>query len=278
MWPFEEIIANPIPVIIGFFTIAAAFYISFKNKKLKSFRYEILTYEPILTSSEELRGKIKIYYETTQNNSIQIKDGFLFIIRLINDGNVPIKSDDFYEPVSIFFGPYSEVLSAEIIETNPRALNAELDTSRSKHKIYLKPLLLNQQDSITIKVLLTGFRASEVSSIKVDARIVDVPEVKAIDGKRNYLKWPILKKQDRDIFMAAVILFASVVAGFVLPLQSSDFELDANFITAQAGEDADVSILVEHEPISSFLMNHSGFIKANFPDYERCHWRSKIAQ
>ena len=60
MWPFEEIIANPIPVIIGFFTIATAFYINFKNKKLKSLRYEILTYEPILTSSEELRGKIKL--------------------------------------------------------------------------------------------------------------------------------------------------------------------------------------------------------------------------
>jgi hypothetical protein len=269
MWPFEEIIANPIPVIVGFLSMALAFYIYSKNKKLKSFRYEILTYEPILTSSEELSGKIKIYYETNQNNNIQIKDGFLFIVRLVNDGNVPIKSDDFYEPVSIFFGSDSEVLSAEIIKTNPGTLNAELDTLRSKHKIYIKPLLLNAKDSITIKALLTGFTANELPSIKVNARIVDIPEIKVIEPRINYRNLITFILSDPFKIVGFITLLILMIGLFQLGFTSfSEIGLDANFITRQAGDDANISIFVKDESIASSLMNDPGIIKASFPDYE----------
>jgi hypothetical protein len=260
----DAITANPVPVIIGSLTIITAFYLNYKNKIYKSFRYEILTYEPILTSAEELSGKIKIYYEESQDNKTQIKDGFLLIMRLVNEGNVPIKSDDFYEPACISFSSDADVLSAEVIKTNPEILKAELDVSN--HKIALKPLLLNQKDSITIKALLMGF--SELASIKVNARIVDVPEIKAIEPKRNYRNLLNFRRFNYKIFPLIASILVVCVSILSLGFNSSEIGLNANFITSQVGDEANVSIFVKDESIVSNLINDPGIIKASFPDYE----------
>lgn len=265
----DAITANPVSVIIGVLTIATALYLNNKNKKIKSFRYEILTNEPILTSSEEVSGKIKIYYEESQDNKTQIKDGLFLIIRLVNDGNVPINSDDFHEPVSISFDPNADVLSAEIIKTNPGMLKPELEVS--KHKIALKPLLLNQKDSITIKTLLMGFKKR--TTINVNARIVDVPEIKAVEPKRNYRNWVNFKRLNFDkiylhYFMPLIIVLFIGVLLLSIGFHSSSIRLNPDMVTAQVGEEKEVAIFVPDETLVSNLMKDRGIIKASFPDYD----------
>lgn len=181
MWLFDIAIANPVPIVMGFLAIAATFYWNYKNKKIKSFCFEILTNEPILTSAEEVSGKIKLYYEESQDSKIQIRDGLLLIIKFINNGDTPIKSDDFDVPISISFSPDADILSAEIIRTKPEGLKPELDVF--KNQIILKPLLLNQKDTITVKMVLMKFRKG--SSININGRIVDIPEIKAVEQKKE---------------------------------------------------------------------------------------------
>jgi hypothetical protein len=264
VWLFDIIIANPVPVIMGVLAIAAAWYLNYKNKKIKSFHYEILTDEPILTSAEKVSGKIKIYYEENQDNKIQIKDGSLLIINFVNDGNIPIKADDFYEPASISFSPKVDVLSAEIIKTTPEILKSELDVS--KNQIALKPLLLNQGDSITIKALLMGFRKG--TTINVNARIVDVPEIKAVEKKRKYQNWFNFKSLDLKYY-SYMILSALTISLFLISttiMSSSPISVNPDIITAQVGEEREAAISVPDEYLISKIMNDRGIIIAGFAD------------
>jgi len=130
-------------------TVVVSIFIYYKSRKTKKLSYKIITDEPLLTVDEELQGKIKVLYE---NNPIE--DISLLIIKFLNNGNEPIKSDDFEEPVTISFGPNVGVLSTELTNANPSTIKARLNSENDK--IIIEPLLLNKGDSITIKMLLTG--------------------------------------------------------------------------------------------------------------------------
>jgi hypothetical protein len=130
-------------------TLVASLIIYYKSRKTKKLSYKIITNEPLLTVDEELQGKVKVLYE---NNPLE--DISLLIIKFLNNGNEPIKSDDFEEPVTMSFSPNVGVLSTELINANPSTIRARLNSE--KDKIIIEPLLLNKGDSITIKMLLTG--------------------------------------------------------------------------------------------------------------------------
>lgn len=130
-------------------TLFVSIFIYYKSRTTKKLSYKVITDEPLLTVDEELQGKIRILYE---NNPIE--DISLLIIKFFNDGNEPIKSDDFEEPVTIFFSPNVGVLSAELTDTNPSTIEAKLILKDDM--VIIEPLLLNKGDTITIKMLLTG--------------------------------------------------------------------------------------------------------------------------
>jgi hypothetical protein len=216
-----------------------------------------------LTSAEEVSGKIKLYYEESQDSKIQIKDGLLLIIKFINDGDIPIKSEDFDEPISISFRPDADILSAEIIRIKPESLKPELDIS--KHKIILKPLLLNQKDTITVKMVLMKFRKS--SSININGRIVDIPEIKAVEQKKKYRGLFNIKRfVNFDIafkaFMVVTLLSMAIVFGIV----STGVDVVPNFVAAEIGENIEATILVPDDNLLSKYINSNGVINASsFP-------------
>jgi hypothetical protein len=76
--------------------------------------------------------------------------------------------------------PNSEILVSEVVETRPRNLDVSLEIDKERVKIM--PVLLNQGDSITLKVLVNA--PSELhfgKNIAVEGRIVGVRNIKKTD-------------------------------------------------------------------------------------------------
>ncbi|WP_339611554.1 hypothetical protein [uncultured Planktosalinus sp.] len=167
---FRDQIWNFIGVIIAFLTIVITLIIFFLQRRKKAISYEITSKTALLTSKEKLEGKIKILY----NNS-EVENVNFYELKISNSGNLGIPSEDYERPIRFIFDTGVEILSAEIIESNPKSLITELVTEGNE--IIITPVLMNSKDSFTIKSIVSN---SEETEILVDARIKDVKEIKKV--------------------------------------------------------------------------------------------------
>lgn len=163
----------------------------FKTRKIKSLSYLIVTKESLLTVDEKLKQKITVLYENKPIENIS-----LIIIRLLNTGNEPIKSNEFEDPITMSFSPNFCVLGAELIDANPPTINAKIKFENND--VFIEPLLLNKKDSITIKVIGHTIRHIPIPRLMVrqsneDAypilktRIIGISDVIKI-GKNDSIK------------------------------------------------------------------------------------------
>jgi hypothetical protein len=98
----------------------------------------------------------------------------LLVIKISNSGNIPITNTDYERPLGFDFK--SKILEAEVIKTVPDDLKIKLDIAYDQ--ILIEPKLLNEDDSLWIKVILSEF----TGTIKPDVRIFGI---KAIQDKTN---------------------------------------------------------------------------------------------
>src|SRR5437016_5414582 len=67
-----------------------------RNRKRLS--YEILSDVLLISAEEEIRDEVEIFYKSTP-----VKNVRLIVIKLINDGYLPIKQDDFEKSIAFIF-------------------------------------------------------------------------------------------------------------------------------------------------------------------------------
>ncbi len=168
LWQFVGAVLAVLAIIISI----ALFFFQRKNKTLA---YEIISRTAVLSASEEIAGKLQILFQGEPVRKVH-----LLVLRLTNNGNVPITSADYEREISFTFSDCEKILSAEISEIMPQQLQAEI--SVKDKGITIKPLLLNPGDSITLKTLISGFE----NSIDIDGRVVGV---KAIEKKTESFGW-----------------------------------------------------------------------------------------
>jgi len=199
MW---EIIRDPIWQFIGAILALAAIFISIglylRQRRRKAMSYEIVSQTPLLSMEEEVKGKLKILFEDEPVQKVH-----LIVAKVINSGNLSILPTDYQRPVSFGFDNEARVLTAEVIETNPDSLEASIGIEGKK--VVFEPTLLNEKDSITLKMLVSQFDGQ----VTVDGRIVGVKDI------RKFTEWPV------HFILATVIgfgLFSISLIGFVLYL------------------------------------------------------------
>jgi hypothetical protein len=100
----------------------------------------------------------------------------------------------------------------------------------------------------------------------INARIEGVPEIKAVEPKKNYRNWLFKRFDSKKLISEFFALLTLVGIVLFVGFNSSAIGLNANFIKAQVGDEADVAIYVKDEALISSLMNDNGIIKASFPD------------
>jgi hypothetical protein len=113
-----------------------------------------------------MQGKAQVIYDGKT-----ISDARLVVLKIWNTGNLPIVISDYDVPVKLSFGKDAEVLDFEVLETSPN--NLQVTVKQDGQDLVLEPVLLNSQDSIKIKILLTKFN----NIFSVDARIVGVKQI-----------------------------------------------------------------------------------------------------
>lgn len=80
-----------------------------------------------------------------------VSDLAVTVVELENDGNQPIRPDDYLEPIQLEFASEVKVLSATAIKES-RAYPAEI----KDQTVTLTPVLLNVGNVLTVSILTTG--------------------------------------------------------------------------------------------------------------------------
>lgn len=165
MWQFFGVIFVVISIIVSgiFFRL---------QRQRSALSWKIISNTPLVRINSEVKGNLQVLF-----NGNPVKDIQLIIIKIINTGNVSIKSGDYERPLNLNFDENAQILAAEVIETNPN--NIEVSANIEEREVFISPTLLNKGDSFTIKILVNQFN----NQILIDGRIVGVKEIQKIVEK-----------------------------------------------------------------------------------------------
>lgn len=174
---------TPLSVLVAFIGIGVTVLIALSQQKRRDFSYYITSNENILSVSDDIKVRMAITFDNKP-----IKNLNLIVVRFKNTGNVSITTKDYEYPIGISFGENSVVLSAEVINQEPKNLNVTvknnpLNQSTSTLKcdyVSVNPLMLNSGDFYELKILVSEFK-----KVNVDARIVEVKKIRKIDNSNK---------------------------------------------------------------------------------------------
>ena len=119
-----------------------------------------------------VRGREHAPREKEEAKEVQIQykgeevkeDIQLVHVRLWNASSDPILPDEYkVNHIKMSFGKEAKVLSVQVSESKPPTIKEEIDDNKliefADGEVYLKPIWLNTDNSLTLKVLLTQFQA-----------------------------------------------------------------------------------------------------------------------
>jgi hypothetical protein len=149
--------------ILEIVAIVSAFVIFFMQIRKKALTYKVLTNSSLILISDNVKDNIQIRYKGKIVPNVRLVE-----IRIKNSGSLPIKPEDYIEPLGIYF-TNSKILSNEIIDIHSLGIHVETELS-DQSKIIFSKTLLNPNDSFDAKVIL-GEAGTDFS---IGGRIVGV--------------------------------------------------------------------------------------------------------
>jgi len=223
-WGFAEVL---IAVLFGVIGAGWALWERYRNRK--DLRYSLLYNASLVTVREEAKERIQILFD----NQL-IANARLAVIKLLNQGRIPITSSDFEEPITVSMGSNAEVLAADIVELEPEYLTPSVTVENNEIKI--APLLLNEGDSFTIRAIGSRFD----DTIDLTSRITGVKEIRMIRAERFLFPYTL-------ILLGALIVLGFVIVTLQQLRPANDFTYPIRVQernTSQAIPDATISIEV----------------------------------
>jgi hypothetical protein len=155
-------------ILIGTIQIKAA------ERPKKDIKCFVVSTVPLLEFDDKFKSQLQVSF---QGKIVQ--DPTFVILRVYNSGKISITPSDFIRPIIFMFGAATEIINAEILETEPDNMGAKI--SVSKNSIELQPLLMNSGDSIDISTIVTSFDENVI----IDGRVVDIKTIKLLDKKKE---------------------------------------------------------------------------------------------
>jgi len=145
----------PLATGIGIIISVCLWYLN-QHRKLLSFI--ILQKNPVLNLKGAARKQLDIRF-----GGHSISDAYLIVLRIFNRGRLPINLNDYQTSIYVGLHPGAEILAASVIETNPPDLEERAGKKNHKttlidkiedERVYLRPVLMNEGDSITLQLLV----------------------------------------------------------------------------------------------------------------------------
>jgi hypothetical protein len=156
-----KVIIGMVAVLIAAFGLV--YFQWWRNRKRLS--YEIVSNVLLISTEKGIEDKVEIRYEGQVVRNVR-----LIVIKLINDGYLSIKRDDFEKPIKFIF-PGAKILTSEKVKFHPENLGTQM--AYRDDWIEMDPTLLNRKDYVQFKVLLSGYE-----KMIIDARIVGVAAIR----------------------------------------------------------------------------------------------------
>lgn len=182
-------------VVIG---VVLSFAVIFQRlRKAKHLTYQVVSNTLLLSVEEhvDIKGRVQVLLDNKPVGDVR-----LVILQIWNSGNLPIKLTDYEEKsITIDFGMLAEILDVEMVRKTHKNVNTPF--SFKGCKLWLDPVSLSSQDTITMKVLLTRFN----EEISVVARI------NGIESLKNWDKTAYVLMSKTGLFF-----YFAVVAAFIL--------------------------------------------------------------
>lgn len=210
--------------------------IVFIKRKRKSLAYGVIANEVLLSVKKEFKHRVEIFFK-----GIPVQHVRLILLRIINDGNVPIDSHDFERSLNFSFGQNTIVLSAGVLEIHPPTLLPRL-LVESDH-VTLEPMLLNPKDIMTIKLLL----GQHDGTIAPDMRVKGINEIK------NFIK--NLYNARKRIERWAHIWMATFFISMIIAALAQQFP-NMKFINLVAG----IAVVLMFAPMIGLFFLFGAFI------------------
>ncbi|PGR32566.1 hypothetical protein COC64_24050 [Bacillus cereus] len=161
-----------ISTIIGITGIGLGLFYFLKNRKQKKLEYVISNKTPLFN---QLHSKMKIYFDDQEIK----EDACLSILTIENIGNEPVKEEEFEKnkPLKINLlrsdGTAARIFDVEKYKSNPLDFNVEFDYTDQEGIIFIKPILFNSKDHVSLKLISTEFERVSVSGRIVGGSIVN---------------------------------------------------------------------------------------------------------
>jgi hypothetical protein len=180
VWQFIGVIVALIGIIVGlialvnptiagivFFVALIALLLLYpKLRPSKTIFFRLISDTIVLRIRSEKvdKGDVQVLYKGEEVEG----DIHLVTVRLWNASSDPILPDEYKgNLIKLNFGKEAKVLSTQVSESKPATIKEEIDENKfvqfDAGKVLLKPIWLNKDNSLTLKILLTNFQG-EVST------------------------------------------------------------------------------------------------------------------
>jgi hypothetical protein len=168
MIDYDYIINHLLEII----TIIAVFVIFFLQIRKKTLTYTVLTNSDLIPGTDKGKSHIQIRYMGKVVPKVRLVE-----IRIKNSGSLPIRPEDYIEPLNLRL-PNSEILSSEVRDV--QSLGASIETKLSNgSELVLSKTLLNPTDFFDVKILF----ADGDADFSVAGRIVGVSKIRNLTGR-----------------------------------------------------------------------------------------------
>lgn len=161
---FDDPAWTAVLVLLTALAVAVSVYVYLKTRSRRSISYRQEITE-VGNIQPDAGDKVTISYDGHPVSNV-----FLVEVTLINSGNEAIRAEDFDEPIKLHFGE-AKPMSVDVTDTWPEELEVHL--AIAEHEVSLTPLLMNEGDELTFKVLVRDFE----SVARLRGRIVGIPEL-----------------------------------------------------------------------------------------------------
>ena len=220
-----EFLRDPaVQTILAILAFVAGFIFYWKQHTRKSLGYEILSINPLSSVNPSTLGGYQQAGLKFTFNGVTISQAHFITVKFTNTGRIPIKKEDYDEPISLSFGKSASVLAYRELEKKPETIKLSLRTEAGDSgKVVVDPTLLNSKDSFVIEALVSNFDGEIIPR----GRIVGV---KKMQDTRGGL--PMSREEDLVdeglllnvlISVFAIISSAYLVALISIPLSILEF-------------------------------------------------------
>lgn len=165
-----------VAVIVAIVAIIVTIYFAKKQVQKKELSYETMNTELVKVDSR-ITDRLQVNFDGKPIGHLH-----LVFVRFVNSGNIPIDPNDYQGDISVTFGEKSQILKCEISEEEPEDI--PISTKNDENKVEIKPTLLNEKDSFTLKLLVSNFK-----KVSITGRIKGVKAISVIKAPRSETLW-----------------------------------------------------------------------------------------